>query len=57
MKVGINEDMTQRANILVTEVFDSDFIGEGAIFTFKHALEELLEVIRENGNMCIFFLL
>ena len=36
--------MKQRANILVTEVFDSELIGEGAVPTFRHAHEELLEV-------------
>ena len=37
-------DMPQRANILVTEVFDTELIGEGAISTFTHAHKELLEV-------------
>lgn len=35
-------DMESRANILVTEVFDTDLIGEGAIPTFQHATECLL---------------
>lgn len=33
---------TQRANILVTEVFDTDLIGEEAIQTFRHAHRHLL---------------
>lgn len=37
-------DMDQRANILVTEVFDTELIGEGAIGVFNHAHEELLTV-------------
>lgn len=42
--VGNNDgcDMESRANILVTEVFDTDLIGEGAISTFQHATEFLL---------------
>ena len=36
--------MPERANILVSEVFDSELIGEGAVPTFTHALENLLEV-------------
>ena len=36
--------MPHRANILVTEVFDTELIGEGAIPTFHHAHKELLEV-------------
>ncbi|XP_076386191.1 arginine methyltransferase 7 isoform X2 [Megachile rotundata] len=43
MTVGKNGDMIKRANILVTEVFDTELIGEGAISTFHHALENLLE--------------
>lgn len=37
------EDMWQRANILVTEVFDTELIGEGAIETFNTAHLHLLE--------------
>lgn len=38
----IGVDMETRAHILVTEVFDTELIGEGAIETFKHAVEHLL---------------
>ena len=38
------EDMECRANILVTEVFDTELIGEGALVTFAHAHKHLLEV-------------
>ena len=34
--------MEHKANILVTEVFDTELIGEGAISTFNHAHENLL---------------
>ena len=34
--------MDQRANILVTEVFDTELIGEAAIATFNHAHQFLL---------------
>ena len=40
--------MSERANVLVTEVFDSELIGEGAVPTFRHANQELLEVININ---------
>ncbi len=33
-----------RANILVTEVFDTELIGEGGLLTFVHAHKHLLEV-------------
>lgn len=35
-------DMDGRANILVTEVFDTELIGEAAIATFNHAHQYLL---------------
>lgn len=44
LTVGPNGDLPCRANILVTEVFDTELIGEGAIKTFTHAQQNLLEV-------------
>ena len=39
------EDMLGgKANILVTEVFDTELIGEGALLTYSHALQNLMEV-------------
>lgn len=43
LTVGSNGDLKQRANILVTEVFDTELIGEGALETFRHAHHQLLE--------------
>ncbi|VVC36329.1 Hypothetical protein CINCED_3A003755 [Cinara cedri] len=40
LKVGI--DLPHRMNLLVTEVFDTELIGEGAISVFNHAHRELL---------------
>lgn len=40
---GEGADMPEKANILVTEVFDTELIGEGAIGTFTHAHKHLLE--------------
>ena len=42
VKIGPGLDMESRCNILVTEVFDTELIGEGAISTFNHAHEHLL---------------
>ena len=42
--VWIGKEMLQRANILVTEVFDTELIGEGAIATFNLAHKHLLTV-------------
>ncbi|KAF9419379.1 hypothetical protein HW555_004027 [Spodoptera exigua] len=41
--VGDDGDMKEKANILVTEVFDTELIGEGALSTFAHAHKCLLE--------------
>lgn len=57
LTVGEGKDLPQRANILVTEVFDTELIGEGAIGTFTHAHKELLEkdciVVPSFANMCV----
>lgn len=42
IQVGPGKEMRQRANLLVTEVFDTELIGEGAIEIFNHAHEQLL---------------
>jgi len=42
LTVGPGKDMERRANILVTEVFDTELIGEGAISTYNHAATHLL---------------
>ncbi|XP_052231966.1 protein arginine N-methyltransferase 7-like isoform X1 [Dreissena polymorpha] len=56
-ELKIGPDMPCRANILVTEVFDTELIGEGAISTFTHAHNELLEegciVVPSRGTVFI----
>lgn len=55
--VGPYKDMPKKANILVTEVFDTELIGEGALPTFIHAHKKLLEpgctVIPSKANVYI----
>jgi hypothetical protein len=53
--VGPNKDMEQRANVLITEVFDTELIGEGAIGTFNHANQHLLTVTMKQFwlNSCV----
>ncbi|NXH22128.1 ANM7 methyltransferase, partial [Bucco capensis] len=41
--VGPAGDMQCRANILVTELFDTELIGEGALPTYEHAHRYLVE--------------
>ncbi|ESO98227.1 hypothetical protein LOTGIDRAFT_213858 [Lottia gigantea] len=57
MKSGPGNDMEDRANILVTEVLDTELIGEGAIGTYNHAHKHLLEkkclVIPRAANMYV----
>lgn len=43
LSVGPQGELLERCNILVTEVFDTELIGEGALSTFSHAHKELLE--------------
>lgn len=56
-EIQVGVDMTERANVLVTEVFDTELIGEGALYTYTHALKHLLTadcyVIPDNATMYI----
>ncbi|GFR42990.1 hypothetical protein Agub_g3989, partial [Astrephomene gubernaculifera] len=36
-------DMTGRADVIVTEIFDSELLGEGMIPTMRHAVQHLLK--------------
>ena len=55
VQVGPGLDMDERANILVTEVFDTELIGEGAISTFNHAHDYLLTEVRIFSKVSCFF--
>lgn len=37
-------DMQTKANILVTELFDTELIGEGALPSYEHAHQNLVQV-------------
>ncbi|MBN3298187.1 ANM7 methyltransferase, partial [Amia calva] len=41
--VGPEGDMQTRANILVTELFDTELIGEGALPSYEHAHKHLVQ--------------
>nr|AAI64723.1 Prmt7 protein [Danio rerio] len=41
--VGPDGDMQERANILVTELFDTELIGEGALPSYEHAHMHLVQ--------------
>jgi protein arginine N-methyltransferase 7 len=43
ISVGTEYDLKSRATVLVSELFDTDAIGEGVLPTLKHALENLVE--------------
>lgn len=55
LTVGKDGDLTEKCNILVTEVFDTELIGEGALSTFDHAHKFLLDkdcvVIPDNATI------
>lgn len=37
-------DMQEKANVLVTELFDTELIGEGALPSYEHAHMHLVQV-------------
>ncbi|XP_018421871.1 PREDICTED: protein arginine N-methyltransferase 7 [Nanorana parkeri] len=41
--LGPDGDMMQRANILITELFDTELIGEGALPSYEHAQQNLMQ--------------
>uniref|UniRef100_A0A673XXN6 Protein arginine N-methyltransferase n=1 Tax=Salmo trutta TaxID=8032 RepID=A0A673XXN6_SALTR len=41
--VGLDGDMQTRANVLVTELFDTELIGEGALPSYEHAHLNLVQ--------------
>ncbi|XP_018606961.1 protein arginine N-methyltransferase 7 isoform X2 [Scleropages formosus] len=41
--VGLGGDMETRANILITELFDTELIGEGALPSYEHAHLHLMQ--------------
>ncbi|XP_063168825.1 protein arginine N-methyltransferase 7 isoform X2 [Candoia aspera] len=41
--VGSDGDMQSRANILITELFDTELIGEGALPSYEHAHKRLMQ--------------
>lgn len=52
--------MHERANILVTELFDTELIGEGALPSYEHAHMHLVQVCTfykrfDVSKLCIMF--
>ncbi|XP_029464522.1 protein arginine N-methyltransferase 7 isoform X2 [Rhinatrema bivittatum] len=43
VRVGPDGDMKGRANILITELFDTELIGEGALPSYEHAHKHLVQ--------------
>ncbi|XP_077567916.1 protein arginine N-methyltransferase 7-like, partial [Stigmatopora nigra] len=43
VNVGLGEDMEMKANLLVTELFDTELIGEGALPAYEHAHRHLVQ--------------
>ncbi|XP_058384080.1 protein arginine N-methyltransferase 7 isoform X5 [Diceros bicornis minor] len=53
--VGPDGDMPCRANILITELFDTELIGEGALPSYEHAHSHLVQW-RDHWMQCVYFL-
>lgn len=50
--------MQMKANILITELFDTELIGEGALPSYEHAHQNLVQVrvcvcVCINVQMCL----
>ncbi|KAM6936768.1 protein arginine N-methyltransferase 7 [Xenentodon cancila] len=41
--VGPDGDMQEKANVLITELFDTELIGEGALPSYEHAHQNLVQ--------------
>lgn len=46
-------DMPCRANILITELFDTELIGEGALPSYEHAHRHLMQVGMRAPLRCV----
>ena len=44
--------MLSRANVLVTELFDTELIGEGALPSYEHAHMHLVQVKK---SVCVVY--
>ncbi|XP_044788017.2 protein arginine N-methyltransferase 7 isoform X3 [Bubalus bubalis] len=53
--IGPDGDMPCRANILITELFDTELIGEGALPSYEHAHRHLVQW-RDHWMQCVYFL-
>lgn len=51
---ALDKDLPEKYNLLVTEIFDSELIGEGVLPTVRHARESLLQVQYERLQSLIF---
>ena len=40
-------DMSRKADVIVTEIFDSELLGEGILSTMRHAKLDLLKVLEQ----------
>lgn len=45
MKSHVSIIFKEKANILVTELFDTELIGEGALVAYHHAHQNLMEEV------------
>lgn len=54
-QIKMGEDMPEKADVLITEIFDNGLVGEGALPTIAHAWHALLkpkaQIIPEGGGL------
>lgn len=49
--VQSDADMQTRANLLITELFDTELIGEGALPSYEHAHRHLVQVSSSESSL------
>lgn len=45
-------DLETKANVLITELFDTELIGEGALPSYEHAHQSLVQVSLHGFSSC-----
>ena len=53
--IFLDKDLPEKVNVLVTEIFDSELIGEGVLPTMRHARKSLL-LVRKHRDSSNYYL-
>ena len=50
-EVVVGRDMHERADVIVSELVDTELIGEGCLSTYRHALQVFILVLLSSLNI------